>query len=816
MSLKSQFKNVPEEMKNARQWLCWKKIDAGDGRMGKPPHDPKTGLRVAKNDKTKWVSFDEAVSAMKNYDFTGIGFVFYGDFVAIDLDSCFDDEGIIPRAAEVMSHFSSYAETSPSGNGIHIFCKGVKNTDRTRNDNAGDGMHVEVYTDGFHFVTVTGNHIDGQSDECLDEQEALDWLVDTYLPRRETPDSIINRDIDHGTLNPDQWLQEALRLDRVFASMWNRENVDSDESSADFALMCKLAYWLNGDSIAMESAFRRSPFFLNKDVNHMEKWTRREDYPRSTVQNAIRSTTTTAARDREKAAEVADKHEVAFAGVKLTDYTDMGNANVLAERFGEILRFSPELGWCYFNGKYWETDREHRAMECAMQVADAMISTAEKGLADARARLDAAGIDPNSKDGKAVLEPHNKFLKHAVASRDHRRVKAMVTLAATTLHSDANEFDADPFLFNTVAGVVDLRTCEILDHEARFKQTNMSLIAPDFDNPHPMFDKFLETISNQDPDWVTYLNLQFGAAMVGKVFSENMVMAFGTGANGKSTIFNVARALFGSYATAIDANLIMSRVPTEQERGMAMLVGKRLAIAQETDEYDRLSGSMLKRLCSTDNQIARRLYKNAQEFTPTHTLFLATNHLPRIESTDEGTWRRIAILPFTAYIPEMQRVSDFHNKLIDAEGSAILGWFCRGAMEFLSRGMFIEKPKVVVEATQEYRTSEDWFARFLGDCCVEPKMAKGIATAHSDLFAEYQIWCRDNGLKAMSSIAFSKSIANAGYLKEKGVLPGGNSTKPITFWHDIAILPKAPVMRMEQTFAPQQQQNPSGRYRASF
>lgn len=815
MGKKSQYDNVPQEMKDTRQWLCWRKIDAGGGRMGKPPHDPKTGMRVAKNDKSKWVSFEEAIEAVKQYKFDGIGFVFYGDYVAIDLDSCFEDGVIIPRAAEVMSHFSSYAEKSPSGNGIHIFCKGVKNTDRTRNDNAGDGMHVEVYTDGFHFVTVTGDHMEGQSDECLDEQDALDWLVDTYLPRRETPDSIINREVDHGSLSPDQWLQEGLRLDRAFLSMWNRDNVDGDESSADFALMCKLAYWLNGDTLAMDSAFRRSPYYLNKDVVHMDKWTRREDYPRNTIQNAVRSTTATAAHDRVKLAEDSEQRDVAFSGVKLTDYTDMGNSNVLAERFGETLRFSPELGWCYFNGKVWETEREHRAMECAMLVADAMISTAEKGMADARRLLDAAGIDPDSKDGKVVLEPHARFLKHAIASRDNRRIKAMVLLATTLLHSDASEFDSDPFLFNTVGGVVDLRTCEILDHDPKYRHTNMSPITPDFDAPHPMFDKFLDTISHQDPEWVEYLWLQFGAASIGKTFSENLVMAYGTGANGKSTIFNIARALFGGYATAIDANLIMSRVPTEQERGMSMLVGKRLAIAQETDEYDRLSGSMLKRLCSTDNQIARRLYRNAQEFTPTHTLFLATNHLPRIDSTDEGTWRRIAILPFTAYIPEMQRVTDYHNKLIDAEGAAILGWFCEGAMEFLSRGMTIEKPRVVVEATMEYRSSEDWFARFLGDCCLDSKASKGLATAHADLYAEYQIWARDNGLKPITSIAFSKSIANAGYRKEKAPLPGSKNNKPVTFWHDIALIPRPTMVRMEP--AKQQVTKPtSGRHKVSF
>jgi len=119
---------------------------------------------------------------------------------------------------------------------------------------------------------------------------------------------------------------------------------------------------------------------------------------------------------------------------------------------------------------------------------------------------------------------------------------------------------------------------------------------------------------------------------------------------GKSTLFNTFQYLLGDYATAIDPDLLMSSKANEQQVGMAMLQDKRFAVAQETEEGQRLRSSMLKRLVSTDTMVAKKLYHDPRQFTPVHTLVLSTNHLPKVSSTDLGTWRRIIVLPFEATI----------------------------------------------------------------------------------------------------------------------------------------------------------------------
>lgn len=64
----------------------------------------------------------------------------------------------------------------------------------------------------------------------------------------------------------------------------------------------------------------------------------------------------------------------------------------------------------------------------------------------------------------------------------------------------------------------------------------------------------------------------------------------------------------------------------------------------------RLSTSVVKQLCSTDRISAEKKYKDPSDFTPSHTLVLYTNHLPRVGAMDTGIWRRLIVIPFTATI----------------------------------------------------------------------------------------------------------------------------------------------------------------------
>lgn len=753
------YESIPKALASTPNWLGYRLVDTGKGRLSKPPVSPRTGQVCAKNDESNFTTLTDALVGATRFDLDGVGFVFTEGFVCIDLDDCFDEDGnLSPVAQDVFDHFSeTYWEYSPSGNGLHGIMRGVKPHNRTKDSALG----IEVYGGGYHFVTVTGDHVAGTGTDAVNAQDALDWLYETYLPQMvvtQPQDAVV----EHGEMSPDEWLALALSKDTKLREAYNSTDHDGDESSSDFSLLTKLAYWLNRDESAVTSAFLASPWVSSKDKAHTDKLKRR-DYLPDSVTKAIALTRSTAyqtSRVHEMRASrfftLADDEE-GEAGVNLEDLTDLGNATALAKVFGDTLTYTPEWGWCFFDGVRWETDVPYRAMEAAREIALALKAAAVAWME--RVEGESEDIDPD--ELKARLKPAKDLYAHALKSQSERGLTAMVGLNKSFMCSSASNFDTDPWLLNTPTGVVDLKTGEQMPHDSKYRLTSMTALAVE-DTPTPMWDAFLTRIFRGDADLIAFVQKVIGSALIGKVYSENLIIANGTGANGKSTLFNTIQYLLGDYATSIDPDLLMSSRPNERQVGMAMLDGKRFAVAQETEEGQRIKSSMLKKICSTDTMVAKRLYKDPHEFTPTHTMVLSTNHLPKVSSTDRGTWRRIVVIPFEETIPPEDIITDFHSLLIEREGAGILHWAVQGAVAYWEGGCDIsERPEAVTRASTEYRSEEDWIARFAQECCVEANAE--TYTSHTDLYRVYNHWAKDNGEYVRSSNAFARALQSAGW-----------------------------------------------------
>ena len=148
--------NVPDRLRQRHHWVCW---DDRDGR--KIPIDSRTGDPAKSNDPATWSDFQTATDAADRLKLSGIGYVFSDDdgMVGIDLDECIDDRGKIAEwALVILSRFDSYAEISPSGRGLKLWCigeidKGRKHIISKRDSGKSPG--IEMYSSGRYF-TVTG------------------------------------------------------------------------------------------------------------------------------------------------------------------------------------------------------------------------------------------------------------------------------------------------------------------------------------------------------------------------------------------------------------------------------------------------------------------------------------------------------------------------------------------------------------------------------------------------------------------------------------------------------------------------------------
>jgi hypothetical protein len=144
------FDRIPEEMRSYAQWVVWRYEDRDAKKPTKVPYSAHTHRHASVDDPSTWASYDRAVAtAASGYD--GIGFVLTNSdpFGFIDLDDPKGNDEIYQRQRRIFQEFDSYAELSPSGNGLHIIVRGKVESGRKRSA-------VEVYSN-LRFMTMTGN-----------------------------------------------------------------------------------------------------------------------------------------------------------------------------------------------------------------------------------------------------------------------------------------------------------------------------------------------------------------------------------------------------------------------------------------------------------------------------------------------------------------------------------------------------------------------------------------------------------------------------------------------------------------------------------
>jgi hypothetical protein len=147
------FENIPIELRQLPQWVCWRFEDRGGEKPTKVPYNPRNNHQASVIDPNHWATFDEACKAVQAGWFDGIGFVFTDNdpFAFVDLDDTKGDAALYERQQQIYKDFDSYSEVSPSGKGCHIIIRGKIPSGRKRNA-------IEIYSNG-RYATFTGQVI---------------------------------------------------------------------------------------------------------------------------------------------------------------------------------------------------------------------------------------------------------------------------------------------------------------------------------------------------------------------------------------------------------------------------------------------------------------------------------------------------------------------------------------------------------------------------------------------------------------------------------------------------------------------------------
>ena len=279
-----------------------------------------------------------------------------------------------------------------------------------------------------------------------------------------------------------------------------------------------------------------------------------------------------------------------------------------------------------------------------------------------------------------------------------------------------------------------------------------------------MWQESLDLFFCKDQELIRYVQQIVGMAAVGRVYAEQMIIAYGGGANGKSTFWNTIARVLGLYSGKISAETMTMNCRRNVKPEIAELKGKRLIIASELEEGQRLNTGMVKQICSVDPIEAEKKFKTPFHFVPSHTLVLYTNHLPKVAANDDGTWRRLIIIPFNARITRKNDIKNYSDYLFEQAGPAILKWVIEGAEAAIRKKFKIEEPEAVRKAVEKYREDNDWLGQFLdAHCDVDPSFTE----KSGDLYQQYRIVCMQTGEYTRSTSDFYGNLEKAGFFRHK-------------------------------------------------
>lgn len=783
---------VPEALRERRQWVLWKHIER-NGKATKMPIDAVTGKAASSTDASTWTSFDDAVAACRKFaSIAGAGYVFARDdpFCGVDLDDCIDPEtGELHAWGEaIIESLASYAEISPSGNGVKIFVRARKPGDRCKTGY--ESGAVEMY-DADRFFTVTGNVL-GDPAGVEERQPQIDALYGQVFgapastrPAAEPPPT------EAPTLTDDEILKLAsnprrkngARFAALFSGDWN--SAFNSASEADSSVIWTLAYYTK-DAVQIDRIFRQSGLMRQKwDDPHgaktygdltidkalanvtnqyvKRKRKQRSKPPTSTVTAPPAATTGGSLPPLYRIDEVArlfldeSRRIIFWRGVfhlyTGTCYRVLAEAELIAR----IVRFITDVGWWSVPAKkvgedQWEEGaRPHPDYDDMMVVLEKITpQTCEVREVILQLKIDYLSdtVDSRSWISDGDRPPADEI----VACRN-----GLLHLPAATVHPHTDE------LFSLNAVEYDY--------------------APDAPAP-AQWESFLSEIFDDDTSAIGTLQELFGYFLLPDTRQQKIGLMVGPKRSGKGTIGRVLTAMMGR------ANVCGPTLGSLCTNfGLWPLLDKPLAIISDARLSGRADqGVVVERLLSISGEdtitVDRKHLAPWTGTLPTRFLIL-TNELPRLSDASGALAGRFIVLCLTRSWYGKEDMSLTERLLGELPG--IFNWSIEGWRRLRERGHFVQ-PESSTEALRQLEDLGSPIAAFIRERCI---VGPGEAVEVQELFMAWQAYCQDSGRVNAGTIqSFGRDL--------RAALPGLHVSQPrlvggrARFYEGIGIQPTDP------------------------
>lgn len=727
-----QYANIPDELKDRDQWVCWK-VEDRDGKPTKIPVDPHTGGNAKSNDDETWTSFENACDYYETHDdVEGVGFMFSrdGPYAGVDLDDCVDpDTKEVEEdwARDIVETLDSFTEYSPSDTGLHVIVRGIVPPDGNRRGN------VEMY-DEKRFFTVTGDVGMGAPKNVEKRVEELKDVHKEYI--RDDEDGV-DAGSDAGTSEPtdvdldDEELVEKARNAEngdKFDRLWNGSTAGyPSQSEADEALCCLLAFWTGGDRERIDELFRQSGLMRPKwDEDRGDK-----TYGELTVDNALK--------------QVDEYYEPSKGnGVDVDEILDDAGSAV-----------SALSSWLSEYKK--EEEKTPKKGEKTQKAADILLRYE---------RFATVGEDETvyryHTDGGVWRDDGESFVRSTLDAALRTEYSTRVFNETVERVKARTEIDRDEFRIpeGTVPvenGLLDLGTRELREYEPEDYATFKLPVEYDEDAEATRFRDYLETVTRSGSDRKKLQEYAGYILMHGQMPHHKALFLAGPQASGKSTFIDVISSL-------LPDDVVGASTPHQLTRrfGKMELYETWLNVSADIPS-DMIDDTGTFKMLVGKDRVAAEI-KGVQEkvkFTPTTKHVFSANQLPEIYDADDAFWRRILIVPFPETIPRDEREDDLDEKLVEEESSGVLNWILDGYDHLVEEGGFTAD-RNVEETRKKWMTWSTPVIRFYARCLRDEV---GASEPVDDVYDAYKTFCEEEmGVTPVTKVKFGKRLTKFGHI----------------------------------------------------
>lgn len=416
--------------------------------------------------------------------------------------------------------------------------------------------------------------------------------------------------------------------------------------------------------------------------------------------------------------------------------TDYGNAQRLIALHGDKIRYSHDRKkWLVWEDGRWEPDGTGHARLLMRETMSEFLT-------------------------QAVSTGNKDYIKFAVSSLFAKGVENGLKIAQPEIFIEADKLDTHPYLINFLNGTLDLKTGVLREHNREDYLTKLIHYNYNPDAKCPLWEQFIREIL--DPELIDYVQRCFGYSLAGVTSEKAVFVLWGKRDAGKSTLLTTFRELIREYATVINIDTVMSKAHETSNTlaDLADLNGVRFAQTSEAEKDQRLSVSKLKAITQGMGMIrAARKYENPISFPETHKLWIDTNDKPQIRDVDDqATFSRLHPIPFTKTIDPAKIDRELKEKLQSTEAEGILAWAVAGALQWRKFGL--TKPKIVSEATENWKSENDNVSQFICEMC---EQGYSFTSPSTPLYNAYKQWCDRVGEHFINHKEFSTRMKNKGF-----------------------------------------------------